>query len=205
MRKGRRGLSSFEQLRSEDDESLKTRLRKLILRDSILRGEFVLKSGIKSTWFIDVKNTVCRPEGLAIVSLLILRHLPHEVTAIGGQTMGADPIAFGTAGVATSLGRSIRSFSIRKEPKDHGPGGMIAGVLEQSDNALLVEDAASRGTSTLAAVQAVRNTGASIAYAIAVVDRGGTAKKLLGQHGVEFRALLTASDLDLPFEGGMTS
>ena len=119
--------------------------------------------------------------------------------------MGADPIAFGTAGVATSLGRSIRSFSIRKEPKDHGPGGMIAGVLESTDSALLVEDAASRGTSTLSAVQAVRKTGASIAYAIAVVDRGGTANELLRQHGVEFQALLTATDLGLPFEGGITS
>ncbi len=198
-------MSSFEQLRSEDDESLKSRLRGLILRDSILRGDFALKSGLKSTWFIDIKNTVCRPEGLAIVSLLILRHLPHEVTAIGGQTMGADPIAFGTAGIATSLGRSIRSFSIRKEPKDHGPGGMIAGVLESTDSALLVEDASSRGTSMLAAALAVREMGASVAYALAVVDRGGTAKDVLGQYGIEFRALLTAEDLDLPFEGGLVS
>jgi orotate phosphoribosyltransferase len=197
-------LSSFEQLRSEDDESLKARLRELLLKHSILRGEFVLKSGQRSTWFIDVKNTVCRPEGLAIVSLLILRHLPHEVTAIGGQTMGADPIAFGTAGVATSLGRAIRSFSIRKEAKDHGPGGMIAGVLSETDNAILVEDASSRGTSTLSAASAVRAAGAKVALAIAVVDRGGTAKQLLEQNGIEFRALLSAPDLGLPFEGGLT-
>jgi orotate phosphoribosyltransferase len=81
---------------------------------------------------------------------------------------------------------------------------MIAGVLSETDNAILVEDASSRGTSTLSAASAVRAAGAKVALAIAVVDRGGTAKQLLEQNGIEFRALLSAPDLGLPFEGGLT-
>jgi orotate phosphoribosyltransferase len=185
------------------DDELQALLRQQLLDHAILRGDFVLKSGKRSTWFIDVKASVCRPEGIVLVAELMLRSLGHEVTALGGQTMGADPIAFGVAAIAASRGRALRSFAIRKEPKDHGPGGWVAGVLDSSDRVVVVEDASTRGTSMLAAVEAVRAVGAEVVGALSVVDRGGSAGRLLGDLGIPYHALLSAPELGLSYEGGL--
>ncbi len=93
-----------------------------LLEHSVRRGEFTLKSGKQSTWFIDAKQTTCRPDGMLLVADAALRVLPDDVTAIGGLTMGADSVAFGIAAVAATRGRPLRSFSVRKEEKDHGAG-----------------------------------------------------------------------------------
>ena len=95
-------------------------LRRHVLEHSVRRGEFTLKSGQRSTWFLDTKQTACRPDGILLVADAALPLLPAEATAIGGLTMGADPVAFGIAAVAATRGRSLRSFSVRKEAKDHG-------------------------------------------------------------------------------------
>ena len=104
-------------------------LRDHLLEYSVRRGDFVLKSGKRSNWFIDSKQTVCRPEAMLLVADAVLALVPPEATAIGGLTMGADPVAFVTAGVAATRGRPLKAFSVRKEAKDHGGGGRIAGVL----------------------------------------------------------------------------
>lgn len=175
-----------------------------LLRHAVRRGEFVLKSGAPSSWFIDGKQTVCRSDGLRLVAAGVLELLPDDVTAIGGLTMGADPVAFGTAAVAATQGRDLRSFSVRKETKDHGAGGRIAGALEPGDRVVVVEDVVSRGTSLLEAARVIRDAGAEPVLLVAVVDRGGTVAELAAEEGLAFRALVTATDLGLPFEGGLT-
>ncbi len=105
-------------------------LRAHLLAHSVRRGDFVLKSGRRSSWFIDSKQTVCRPEAMLLVADAVLSVTPPEATAIGGLTMGADPVAFVTAGVAATRGRLLKAFSVRKEVKDHGGGGRIAGALD---------------------------------------------------------------------------
>jgi orotate phosphoribosyltransferase len=196
-------LVTFEQLNERSDDELLDRLKKVILEHSILRGEFTLKSGARSSWFIDAKATACRPEGILLIALLTLRRLPPEVTAIGGQTMGSDPIAFGVAAIGAVLGRPLRSFSIRKEVKDHGGGGRVAGALVKGDRVAIVEDASTRGTSMMAAVEAAQEVGAEVVFATSVVDRGGSAGAYLATHGIPYVPLLRATDLDLPFEGGL--
>src|ERR1035437_10407712 len=104
-------------------------LRDHLLAHSVKRGDFVLKSGRRSSWFIDSKQTVCRPEAMVLVADAILSILPDDVTAIGGLTMGADPGAFITAGGAAGRGRVLKAVSVRKEAKDHGGGGRVAGGL----------------------------------------------------------------------------
>src|SRR4029453_14363039 len=94
-----------------------------LLRHSVREGDFVLKSGKRSRWFIDAKQTTCRPDGMLLVADALLAVLPDDVTALGGLTMGADAVAFATAGIAAARGRSLRAFSVRKEVKDHGAGG----------------------------------------------------------------------------------
>ena len=105
-------------------------LRAHLLEHSVKTGDFVLKSGRRSTWFIDSKQTVCRPGGMLLVADAVLSALPDDATAIGGLTMGADPVAFVAAGVAATRGRDLKAFSVRKEAKDHGGGGRVAGALD---------------------------------------------------------------------------
>ncbi|HXQ44624.1 MAG TPA: orotate phosphoribosyltransferase [Acidimicrobiales bacterium] len=175
-------------------------LRHDVLTRSVRTGDFVLKSGRRSTWFIDAKQSVCRPGGMLLVAEAVLAVVPDDATAIGGLTMGADPVAFVTAGVAATRGRALKAFSVRKEAKDHGGGGRIAGALDPGDRVVVTEDTVTRGTSLLEAVRAVRQAGAEVVLAVAVVDRGGTAKALLGGEGVPFRALLGAPDLGFDFD-----
>lgn len=174
-------------------------LRRHLLEHSVRTGDFTLKSGRRSSWFIDAKQTVCRPEGMLLVADALAAVLPPEATAIGGLTMGADPVAFCAAGVLAARGRPLKAFSVRKEVKDHGAGGRIAGALEPGDRAVVTEDAVTRGTSILEAVEAVREVGAEVVLVVAVVDRGGTCEAMCAEAGVPFRALVTAPDLGFEF------
>lgn len=169
-------------------------------RHSVRRGDFVLKSGRRSNWFIDAKQTTCRPEGMLLVADAVLDVLPHDVTAIGGLTMGADAVAFGVAAVAATRGRALRSFSVRKEAKDHGAGGRVAGALEPGDRVAIVEDAVTRGVSMLEAAQVVAAAGAVPVVLVPVVDRGGTVEAMAAEQGLPVRALVTAPQLGFPFE-----
>jgi orotate phosphoribosyltransferase len=182
--------------------ALRAALRQHLLEHSIKIGDFVLKSGKRSSWFIDAKQTVCRPDGMLLVADAVLDALPEGTTAIGGLTMGADPVAFVAAGVAATRGIPLKTFSVRKEPKDHGGGGRIAGALDEGDRVVVTEDAVTRGTSLLEAAAAIREVGAVPVLLLAVVDRGGTVEAMARAEGLPFRALLTAPDLGFPYEGG---
>lgn len=173
-----------------------------LLRHAVRRGDFVLKSGRRSSWFVDAKQTICRPDGMLLVADAALAVIPEDATAIGGLTMGADAMAFGTAAVAATRGRMLRSFSIRKEVKDHGAGGRVAGALEPGDRVVITEDAVSRGTSPLEAARVVREAGAEPVLVLACVDRGGTCGRLAAAEGIAFAALVTAPDLGFDYEGG---
>jgi orotate phosphoribosyltransferase len=176
-------------------------LREHLLTHSVRQGDFVLKSGRRSSWFIDSKQTACRPEGMILMVDAVLSVLPEDVAAIGGLTMGADPVAFATAAVGNLRGRSLKSFSVRKEAKDHGAGGRIAGALDAGDRVALVEDTVSRGTSLVEAARVVRAVGAQPIVMIAVVDRGGTCAAMAAAEGIAFQALVTAPDLGFEYEG----
>jgi orotate phosphoribosyltransferase len=175
-------------------------LRDHVLSHSVRHGRFTLKSGRESHWFVDTKQTMCRPDGLLLVADAALPLIPDEATAIGGLTMGGDPVAFGIAAIAAARGRELRSFSVRKEVKNHGAGGRIAGALQEGDRVVITEDTVTRGTSILEAVRAVREAGADPVLALAIVDRGGTVAAMLEPEGVEFVALLTAPDLGFGYE-----
>jgi orotate phosphoribosyltransferase len=129
------------------------------------------------------------------LATLILERLPDDATAIGGLTMGADGATFITAGVGATRGRRLNAFSVRKEVKDHGAGGRIAGVLELGDRVVITEDTVTRGTSLLEAAHVVRDYGAEVIMLFAVVDRGGTVRAMAAEEGIAFDALFTSQDL----------
>ena len=170
-----------------------------LLEHSVRRGEFTLKSGAASSWFIDSKQTACRPDGLLLMAELALAVIPADVTAIGGLTVGADPVAYGIAAVAATRGRDLRSFSIRKEAKDHGVQGRLAGALVAGDRVVITEDTVTRGSSSLEAAQVVRELGAEPVMILVLVDRGGTCAAMAADEGIEFRALVTAPELGFDY------
>jgi orotate phosphoribosyltransferase len=170
-------------------------LRAHVLEHSLKRGTFTLKSGATSSWFLDTKQTACRPDGIVLVANVALDLIPPDAEAIGGLTMGADPVAFGVAAVAATRGRSLRSFSVRKEAKDHGVTGRLAGALQPGDRVIITEDTVTRGTSLMEAVDVVRAFGAEPVLITVIVDRGGTCAAMADAAGVAFRPMLTAPDL----------
>ena len=178
-------------------------VRDHVLAHSVRRGTFTLKSGATSTWFLDTKQTACRPDGIMAVADALLEILAAEVPdgadAIGGLTMGADPMAFGVAAIAATRSVDLRSFSVRKEAKDHGVTGRIAGALMPGDRVIVTEDTTTRGTSMLEAIEAVRAEGGEVVLATAIVDRGGTCAGICADAGVRYRPLLTAPDLGFDY------
>jgi orotate phosphoribosyltransferase len=179
----------------------RARVLEHLLTYSVRRGDFTLKSGRTSSWFIDSKQTICAPEVMVDVASLVLERIPDAATAMGGLTMGADGVSFITAGVAAARGRSLRAFSVRKEVKDHGAGGRIAGRLLAEDVVVITEDTVTRGTSLLEAARVVRDYGATVVLLLAVVDRGGTAGAMAAEEGWEYDALFSAPDLGFDYEG----
>ena len=170
-------------------------LREHVLKHALKVGDFTLKSGAKSSWFLDTKQTACRPDGIVLVADVALSLIPAEATAIGGLTMGADPVAFGIAAVGATRGHALRSFSVRKEAKDHGVTGRIAGALQPGDKVVITEDTVTRGTSIMEAVDAVIAFGAQPVLITVIVDRGGTCGAMAAERGIPFVPMLTAPDL----------
>lgn len=170
-------------------------LREHVLRHSLKTGNFTLKSGASSAWFLDTKQTACRADGVVLMADVALELIPKDAVAIGGLTMGADPVAYGIAAVAATRGFDLRSFSVRKEAKDHGVTGRIAGALQPGDKVVITEDTVTRGTSIMEAVDAVVAFGAIPVLITVVVDRGGTCGAMAAERGISFVPMLTALDL----------
>ncbi len=177
-------------------------LRAHVLEHSIKHGEFTLKSGATSTWFLDTKQTACLPDGIVAVSDAVFEvfgDVLDQIDAIGGLTMGGDPVAYGVAAVAATRGHHMRSFSVRKEAKQGGIAGRIAGALRPGDRVLVTEDTTTRGTSLIEAAQQIEAFGAVPVWMTVIVDRGGTCAAMAAEHGIDYRPLLTAPDLGFGF------
>ncbi len=173
-------------------------LRSHVLTHSVKHGQFTLKSGATSTWFLDTKQTACRPEGIILATDAVLEvfgDVIEQIDAIGGLTMGSDPVAYGVAAVAATRGHHLRSFSVRKEAKLGGITGRIAGALEPGDRVLVTEDTTTRGTSLIEAADEIASYGAIPVWMTVLVDRGGTCAAMAAEHGIDYRPLLTAPDL----------
>ena len=178
------------------------RLRQHVLDHSVKRGHFTLKSGATSSWFLDTKQTACRPDGIVAVTDALVEAYGDDlanIDAIGGLTMGADPMAYGVAAVLATRGLGLRSFSVRKEAKQGGVTGRIAGALEPGDRVLVTEDTTTRGTSLMDAVDQIADYGAEPVYVSVIVDRGGTCAAMAAERGIDYRPLLTAPDLGFDF------
>lgn len=159
-------------------------------------GPFTLRSGAVSSWYLDGRRVTFDGAGAWLVGRAFNETLLAEVEALGGMTIGADPIAIATAMVATESGRDLAAFSIRKEGKDHGTGGRLVGPVGEGARVALVEDTTTTGSATLEAAEAALAEGLSIAQVIVMVDRSeGKAEQGLAHLDVPYLGLITPTDL----------
>lgn len=159
-------------------------------------GPFTLRSGAVSDWYLDARQTTFDGRGARLVGDAVLSVLDREVEAVGGMTMGADPIAVATAMTAAEQRRDLKAFSIRKEAKDHGTGGRLVGPIDPSMPVAVLEDTATTGSAAVEAARYLLDEGFRIAQAIALVDRsGGKARDSFTELGIEYIGLVVPSDL----------
>ena len=169
---------------------------------SARRGQFTLASGRQSTLYIDARLTTMSPEGLALIGplgLATLRDTGWGVHAVGGLTLGADPIAYAISYASALAGAlasaPLRAFTVRKEAKAHGTGKLIEGPFRSGDRVAVIEDVITTGGSALRAVEAVRAAGGEVAGVLALVDREEGGREALEAAGLDVRALVRAHEI----------
>ena len=174
------------------------RLIALLQRDALRTGTFTLASGRTSHYYVDGRKVTLSAEGAALIGAGVLDALGdlRAVAAVGGLTMGADPIVGASLAVAGARGSTgLRGFLVRKEAKAHGTGQLVEGPLNPGETVAIVDDVATTGGSSLQAVAAVAAFGCKVARVIVVLDRLEGAAEAFAARGLDFRALLTIRDL----------
>ena len=174
------------------------RLLSILAERSARRGQFTLASGRQFTLYIDARLTTMSPEGLSLIgplALAALRDVDWRVQAVGGLTLGADPISYAIAYASADSSLPLRAFTVRKEAKAHGTGRLIEGPFREGDRVAVIEDVITTGGSALRAVEAIRAAGGTVAGVLALVDREEGGRDALVSAGLPVVALARASDI----------
>ncbi|HEX5818913.1 MAG TPA: orotate phosphoribosyltransferase [Gemmatimonadales bacterium] len=175
-------------------------LERLLLERSVRRGDFVLASGARSSYYIDCRLTTMSAAGMVLIGQLgleAIRAAGWPADAIGGLTMGADPVAYAIAAASAHAGTPIDAFSVRKEAKGHGTGQQIEGNFRPGAKVVVVEDVITSGGSAEKAIAAVTAAGAQVVGVLAVVDREQGGRQKLEAAGHTVVSLTTSSRLGL--------
>ncbi|MBV9774235.1 MAG: orotate phosphoribosyltransferase [Gemmatimonadetes bacterium] len=184
--------------------SERDRLLGLLLERSFRLGDFVLASGARSRYYIDCRTTTTHAEGQFLVGRLgfaLLEEAGPTPDAVGGLTMGADPVAYAVAHASWIAGRPVHAFSVRKEPKAHGTGKRIEGCFTEGSRVVVVEDVITSGGSALKACEAVRAEGGEVLAVLALVDRESGGTEAIEAAGYPVRSLFRVSELLARAEG----
>ncbi len=182
----------------------KARLKELIAQKCVLRGDFILASGKRSNVYFDCKRATLDPEGIHLIGTLLLeiiddleRRDGRPIDAIGGPTIGADPIVGHVAGRSweRAPARPIRAFLIRKDSKEHGTRRVIENDIPKGSRVVVFEDVVTTGGSTLEAIRKAEEAGLEVAVVVAVVDREQGGAEALGRY--RYLPLFRKSDFGL--------
>jgi orotate phosphoribosyltransferase len=173
-------------------------LIKLLAERSVQHGRFTLASGMASDIYVDARITTMSPEGLALIGPLAIeavRAAGWMLDAIGGLTLGADPIAYSMSYTSNSMPPLLRAFSVRKEPKTHGTSQLIEGPFHDRDRVAVIEDVITTGASALRAIDAVQSRGGIIKGVLALVDREVGGRKTIENAGYSVVSLIRIGEI----------
>jgi orotate phosphoribosyltransferase len=183
-------------------DNVRAELLALLKRQSVFHGDFTLASGAKSSVYIDCRLTTFHPQGAWLVGesmYQLIRKTAQEkevqIDAVGGLTMGADPVALAVGMFSFRDSRPLNVFSVRKEPKAHGQTKLIEGNFKSGNTVVVIDDVITRGESTLKAIDAVEKEGGKIAFVAALVDRAEGGRQRIEGKGYPVVSLFTKEDL----------
>ena len=179
-------------------ESDRQSLIALIGDEAVFHGDFTLSSGKKATYYVDMRKLTLDHRAAPAIGRLVLDIVRDlDVDAVGGLTLGADPIANAVLHASVAAGTPVDAFVVRKEPKDHGRGRQIEGAEVAGKRVVIVEDTSTTGGSPLKAAQVVKDAGADVVAVVTVVDRKTGAQAAVEAAGVEWRSIIDLDDLGL--------
>ena len=172
-----------------------------LFRDRALKfGDFTLASGKKAKYYLDGKQITLHAEGLRLVAegMLELAKDLADAEAVGGMSIGADPIVGGILAAAAGTGHGdLVGFMVRKEAKDHGTKKYVEGPLQPGQKVLIVEDVVTTGGSSLKAIDRVEDFGAEVVGVLAIIDRMEGGRRAFEDRGYRFASLLTIEDFGI--------
>ncbi|WP_424923674.1 orotate phosphoribosyltransferase [Amycolatopsis acidicola] len=180
------------------DIAAKLELARLVTELSVVHGKVTLSSGKEADYYIDLRRATLHHAAAPLIGKL-LRQLTADwnYVAVGGLTLGADPVATAMLHSAASDGMVLDAFVVRKTAKQHGMQRRIEGLEVAGQRVLAVEDTSTTGGSVLTAVEALQEAGATVAGVATVVDRDTGAREAIEKEGLEYRYLLNLDDLGL--------
>lgn len=182
------------------DEELHARLAALVRELSVRHGRFELASGAVVDFYVDARIATMHREAAPLIGVLAQQLTADwDFEAVGGLTLGADPVALA---MVHAPGRPLDAFVVRKTPKDHGTGKLIEGPDVAGRRVLAVEDTSTTGGSVLAAVAALRAARATVVGVLTVIDRATGAREAIEAAGLPYRSLLDVADLGLAVRPG---
>ncbi|AGC50429.1 orotate phosphoribosyltransferase [Lawsonia intracellularis] len=177
---------------------LKKRLAKIFFERSYKEGNFTLSSGRKSDYYFDCRQTALHPEGAWLIGNLLNALLVDvDISAVGGMTLGADPLISAITVISYELDRPLSGLIVRKEAKLHGTAQYVEGLanVHSGDRVAVIEDVVTTGNSLLLACERIKASGLTIAILCTIFDREEGGKEFLQEAGYELRSLFTRKEL----------
>ncbi|EHM88015.1 orotate phosphoribosyltransferase [Actinomyces graevenitzii] len=185
------------------NDSNRARLAELVNELAVVRGKVTLASGLESNFYVDMRRATLHHEAAPLIGHVMLDLLEEngfsvdEVDAVGGLTMGADPVATAMLHAAAARGLDLDAFVVRKAAKDHGMKRQIEGPSVEGKRVVVLEDTSTTGGSPIQAVEALRAAGAQVLAVAVIVDRNTGARERIEAADLPYLYALGLEDLDL--------
>jgi len=174
-------------------EQDKSKLLGILKKEAFFRGKFILSSGKESNFYLDARLVTLSAPGAYLTGRIMLDMVKDEpIDAIGGPTLGADPMVGAVASLSFQSGKPIPTFIIRKTPKAHGKGQQVEGpVLKEGSTVVIIDDVATTGKAFVESIEVLQKMNVKIAKAICIIDRCEGAREALAQYSVPMESIFT--------------